>query len=228
MAVVKAAKKSSAKKSAVKKDLSKTYDEFKTFEGQQYQGMTVGRSHKWHYDTGDWKETKITPDLWEISYAVTKRRAGHAPEGSGVPVGTEYHWYILAHQNVRKLNANDYTTAMTGLKYKLAHKRADKNKWSATAKTQRKRLIKLMQELIAQLEKDPVPLEIEYDGITYKGEAVPINQTCHDGVCDELDITLNDENLGIIKCTKGGWKMDTQSDQKFVDAIGEEIFYWYE
>jgi hypothetical protein len=224
----KTAKKSSAKKSTVKKDLSKTYDEFKTFEGQQYQGMTVGRSHKWHYDEGDWKETKITPDLWEISYAVTKRRAGRAPEGSGVPVGTEYHWYILAHQNVRKLNANDYSTAMTGLKYKLAHKRADKDKWSATAKTQRKRLIKLMQELIAQLEKDPVPLEIEYDGKTYKGEAIPVNQTCHDGVCDELDITLNDENLGIIKCTKGGWKMDTQTDQKFVDAIGEEIFYWYE
>ena len=29
---------------------------------------------------------------------VTKRRAGHAPEGSGVPVGTEYHWYIVAHR----------------------------------------------------------------------------------------------------------------------------------
>src|SRR5436305_4873752 len=189
-----AVKKSSPKKSQPKEDLSKTYNEFKTFEGQQYTGMMVGRSHKWHYDQGDWKETKITPDLWEISYAVTKRRAGHAPEGSGVPVGTEYHWYILAHQNVRKLNANDYTTAMTGLKYKLAHKRADKDKWSATAKTQRKRLIKLMQELIAQLEKDPVPLEIEYNGQTYKGEAVPVNQTCHDGICDELDITLNDEN----------------------------------
>lgn len=224
----KTAKKSAAKKTLRKKDISKTYNEFKTFEGQQYTGMMVGRSHKWHYDKGDWKETKITPDLWEISYAVTKRRAGHAPEGSGVPVGTEYHWYILAHQNVRKLNANDYSTAMTGLKYKLAHKRADKDKWSATAKTQRKRLIKLMQELIAQLEKDPVPLEIEFDGKTYKGEAIPVNQTCHDGVCDELDITLNDENLGIIKCTKGGWKMDTQKDQKFVDAIGEEIFYWYE
>jgi hypothetical protein len=61
--MTKAAKKSSAKKSAVKKDLSKSYDEFKTFEGQQYQGMKVGRSHKWHYDKGDWKETKITPDL---------------------------------------------------------------------------------------------------------------------------------------------------------------------
>jgi hypothetical protein len=210
------------------KDLSKTYNEFKEFEGQHYTGMRVGRSHKWNYDQGVWKETKITPDLWEISYAVTKRRAGHAPEGSGVPVGTEYHWYILAHQNVRKLNANDYTTSMTGLKYKLAHKRADKDKWSASAKAQRKRLVKLLQELIAQLEQEPVPLEIEYDGKVFKGEAMPISQTCHDGVCDELDITLNDENLGIIKCTKGGWKMDTVKDQKFIDAIGEEIFYWYE
>src|SRR5256885_11079440 len=158
-------------------DAAVSYDEFKTYEGAQYTGMRVGRSHKWYYDKGEWKETKITPDLWEISYAVTKRRAGKAPEGSGVPVGTEYHWYILAHQNVKKLNANDYTTALTGLKYKLAHKRYDKDKWSATAKTQRKRLIKLMQELIAQLEKDPVPLEIEYDGKTYKGEAIPVTQT---------------------------------------------------
>lgn len=216
------------KKKEAKKDLSKTYNEFKEFEGKHYTGMRVGRSHKWYYDKGEWKETKITPDLWEISYAVTKRRAGHAPEGSGVPVGTEYHWYILAHQNVRKLNADDYTTSMTGLKFKLAHKRADKEKWSATAKTQRKRLVKLLQEMIAQLEKDPVPLQIDYDGKAYTGEAIPVNQTCHDGVCDELDVTLNDQNLGIIKCTKGGWKMDTIKDQKFVDAIGEEIFYWYE
>lgn len=154
--------------------MSKTYNEFKTFERQQYTGMKVGRSHKWHYDKGEWKETKITPDLWEVSYAVTKRRAGRAPEGSGVPVGTEFHWYILSHQKVKKLNANDYSTAMTGLKFKLAHKRADKDKWSATAKTQRKRLVKLMQELIAQLEKDPLPLEIEHAGTTYKGEAIPL------------------------------------------------------
>lgn len=107
----KAAKKAQPKKAQPKKDLTKTYNKFKTFEGRQYTGMTVGRSHKWHYD---------------------------------------------------------------------------------------------------------------------KGEAVPVNQTCHDGVCDELDITLNDQNLGIIKYTKSGWKMDTQTDQDFVDAIGEEIFYWYE
>src|SRR5688572_23371631 len=56
-----------------------SYDEFKDFEGRKYTGMKIGRSHKWYYDPGEWKEKKITPDLWQISYAVTKRRAGKAP-----------------------------------------------------------------------------------------------------------------------------------------------------
>lgn len=85
---------------------------------------------------------------------------GKAPEGSGVPVGTEHHWYILSHQNVKKINANDYTTVMSGLKYKLAHKGAGKDKWIATAKAQRKHLITFLQEFIAQLEKGPVPLQM--------------------------------------------------------------------
>jgi hypothetical protein len=144
------------KKNETKKDFSKTYNEFKEFEGKQYTGMKVGRSHKWYYDKGEWKEKKITPDKWEFTYAVNKRRAGHAPEGSGVPVGTEYHWYILAHQNVRKLDANNYTTSMTGLKYKLAHKRAEKEKWNSSDNAQRKRLIQIFEGLIAQLKREMV------------------------------------------------------------------------
>src|SRR5207249_9022816 len=96
------------KQQEAQKDLAATYNECKQFEGRRYTGMKIGHTHKWYYDEGEWKEKKITPDEWEFSYAVTKRRAGKAPAGSGVPVGTEYHWYILAHQNVRKLNANDY------------------------------------------------------------------------------------------------------------------------
>ena len=137
-----------------KSALAVSYNEFKEYEGQRYTGMKIGRSHKWHYDPGDWKETKITPDLWQIGYAVTKRRAGRAPEGSGVPVGTEYHWYVLAHQNVAKLSANDYTTSLTGLKFKIAHKRAGSEKWSATPRTQRKRMIKFLEGVIADLKKD--------------------------------------------------------------------------
>lgn len=131
-----------------------SYNQFKEFHGQKYTGVKIGRGHSWHYDQGDWKEKKITPDLWEFHYNVNKHRAGHAPEGSGVPVDTEYHWYILAHQNVRKLDANTYSTAMRGYKYKLAHKRADKEKWSTNYAGQRKRLKKLLQSVIEQIEKE--------------------------------------------------------------------------
>ncbi len=149
------AKPSSTKQSTKegKSDLAVSYNEFKEHEGQRYTGMKIGRSHKWRYDRGEWKETKITPDLWQIGYAVTKRRAGRAPEGSGVPVGTEYHWYVLAHQNVAKQTANDYTTSLTGLKFKIAHKRAGSEKWSATPRTQRKRMIAFLRSVLADLEK---------------------------------------------------------------------------
>src|SRR3954466_5655779 len=153
------AKKSSStrpRREGGKTEAAVSYDEFKEYEGRKYTGMKIGRSHKWNYDPGVWKETKMTPDLWQISYAVTKRRAGRAPEGSGVPVGTAYHWYVLAHQNVTKLNANDYTTSLAGLKFKIAHKRAGSEKWSATPMTQRKRMIKFLQGVIADLEEQNV------------------------------------------------------------------------
>lgn len=141
------------KRNHIPKDISKSYNELKEFDGKKYTGMKVGGRHKWYYDKGEWEEKKIAPDKWEFSYAVTKKRAWYAPEGSGVPVGTEYHWYILADQNVRKLDANNYTTIMTGLKYKLAHKRVQKGKWNITDSVQTERLIQLLQELILQLKK---------------------------------------------------------------------------
>jgi hypothetical protein len=213
---------------AARKNLTASYNKFKTFGSQQYTGMQIGRSHKWHYDKGEWKETKITPDLWEISYAVTKRRAGKAPEGSGVPVGTAYHWYIMAHQDVRKLNANDYLTSMSGLKYKLSHKRADKDKWNVSAKTQRKHLIEFLKGMIVQLEQTPIPIEFEYNGKLYKGEGFPISQSCSAGVCREIDITLNDEHIGIIHCAKSGWKMNEVKDKHLIELIGNQIALWYE
>ena len=139
---------------ALNDDIAATYDAFKEFEGRRYTGMRVGRGHKWNYDPGVWTEKKVTPDQWEIHYAVTKRRVGKAPEGSGVPVGTGYHWYVLAHQNVTKLNANEYTTALTGMKFKLAHKRADKGTWSASVQAQRRHLIKILRQVSEDLERE--------------------------------------------------------------------------
>jgi hypothetical protein len=133
---------------------SSAYEEYKEFNGRKYTGMKVGGSHKWYYDKGIWNEKKITPDKWELTYAVNKKRAWDAPEGSGVPVGTEYHWYILAHQNVRKLDANNYATSMSGTKYKLAHKRAGKLDWNTNDNQQRKQLIQILEDSIVELKSE--------------------------------------------------------------------------
>lgn len=151
-----------------------SYDQWKEFQGKRYTGMKVGRKHHWKYDPGDWIEKKVTPDKWEISYAVVKRRAGRAPEGSGAPVGTAYRWYILANQIVTKLDANSYQTEMLGVKYKLAHKRADKESWSSSEKAQRKALVKVLREMIADLER------AEADG-----NAAAMPEALADGHADE-------------------------------------------
>lgn len=209
------------------------YNAFKEFGGRVYTGMQVGRSHKWNYDKGIWQERKATPDQWDLTYSVTKRRAGKAPEGSGVPVGTGYHWFILSHQFVHKLNANDYSTAMTGIKFKIAHKRADKNKWNLSEAAKRKLLIKMLKAFITSLETEPektevIPLNFVFQSKKYQGRAVPLLTTCSDGSCRDLDITLNEQHFGIIRCTKNGWRMADVKPQKLVNTIGEQIALWYE
>ncbi|KIW80269.1 hypothetical protein Z517_06884 [Fonsecaea pedrosoi CBS 271.37] len=123
------------------------FNALKSFHGQIYTGMAIGGSHTWNYDQGVWKETKVEPDLWKIDYETTKRRARNAPKGSGAPVGTEYHWLIVAHQHVKKTDANTYTTHLVGSKYKLAHKNANATSWSVpTVKAQREREIELLED----------------------------------------------------------------------------------
>jgi len=45
---------------------------------------------------------------------------------------------------------------MTGLKYKLAHKRVGIKRWSSTENAQREQLIKILEEYIAQLKREMV------------------------------------------------------------------------
>lgn len=106
------------------------YDDLKEFDGETYSGMAVGGEHVWIYPNGLWRETKVSPNRWEFTFASLKEREQSAPIGSGVPPGTRYHWYILAHQRVRKIDADTYHTFMEGTKIKLAHRRPHWTKWS--------------------------------------------------------------------------------------------------
>jgi hypothetical protein len=140
------------------------YDRLKQHQGKGYSGMRVGRSHKWYYDQGEWRERKLSPDEWEISYQTTKRRAARAPEESGAPIGTEYNWLIVSHQRVDKCDANSYVTCMEGKKFKVAHKRASNGAWNVSEKAQRKKVIEYLKQMIQELEEadasDPLPYSV--------------------------------------------------------------------
>ncbi|MGZ3919459.1 MAG: hypothetical protein ACXVNM_02860 [Bacteroidia bacterium] len=85
-----------------------------------------------------------------------------------------------------------------------------------------------MRQKNNQNKKDPVPLSINYKGNTLKGEAIPLSTSCAEGVCFELDVTLNNDHLGTIYCGSDmHWIMKNMADQDLVNKIGEEIQLWY-
>lgn len=131
------------------------FDDLKAFNGKAYSGMQVGKSHHWKYPDGTWDETKVAPDKWHFRFSSIKRRREDAPEGSGVPVNTEYHWYITADQVVRKVSANEYQTMMEGLKTKIGHKRPYWKRFSYDYSGQqgyKQRLLDLLKESVKRLE----------------------------------------------------------------------------
>jgi len=133
------------------------FNDIKQFNGQKYTGVSVGSGHHWQYPDGDWEETKISPDKWTFQFSSIKRRREAAPEGSGVPEGTLYHWYILADQVVKKISANEYQTMMTGLKTKLGHKRPYWKGFSYTYNGQqsyKQKLLSALKETVQRLENE--------------------------------------------------------------------------
>lgn len=134
-----------------------SFDDIKTFNGQKYTGMTVGGVHRWNYPNGLWEETKIAPDLWKIEFSSIKCRKVPAPEGSGVPLRTMYHWFIMSDQRVLKVSADEYETLMTGLKVKVGHKRPYWKKWSYLYNGQpsyRQKLIEILRNTLERLEAE--------------------------------------------------------------------------
>jgi hypothetical protein len=89
-----------------------------------------------------------------------KRRTRSAPEGSGAPVGTGYHWFILAHQRVRKRDRDTYETVMEGVKFKVAHRRPHWRRWSTEYpdhEPEREILIRILEEQLRKLRSGTAP-----------------------------------------------------------------------
>jgi len=139
------------------------FDDLKTHNNQVYSGMVVNSSHSWDYRNAIWEETKISVDKWKIKLSATKHRNTNAPEGSGVPTQTDYHWLILADQIVTKTTANEYKTLMQGIKLKVGHKRPYWKGFSYTYPEQqspRQKVISFLRETILELEKQEAAISI--------------------------------------------------------------------
>jgi hypothetical protein len=133
------------------------FDDLKVFNSQKYTGMIVGGEHHWMYPNGLWDEKKTAPERWEFTFTSLKRRCVPAPDGSGAPNGTSYHWYILADQKVTKISKDEYETMMQGLKFKIGHKRPYWRGFSYTYKDQksyRQRLIEILRDTLLKLEQE--------------------------------------------------------------------------
>jgi hypothetical protein len=116
--------------------------------------MSIGGEHVWEYPDGLWQERKVAPDRWIFTFSSLKKRARSAPEGSGAPVGTGYHWFILAHQVVRKRDKDTYETSMEGVKFKIAHRRPHWRAWSTAYpdhEPEREILIRILEEELRAL-----------------------------------------------------------------------------
>ncbi len=185
------------------------FDDMKSFNGQNYTGMHVGLSHHWNYPNGEWEETKVAPDVWKIRFTSLKSRKTPAPEGSGVPLKTSYHWYIMADQMVTKTTKDDYQTMMEGLKFKIGHKRAYWKNWSYGYEgqpTYRQRLIGILQSALQQLileeayenpassvlsltQPPPSPLNIS--------QANPLNPLNPNLSIEDINFHFNLQRLGL-------------------------------
>jgi hypothetical protein len=133
------------------------YDALKEYNGQSYTGMEIGSSHEWNYNNGIWRETKITPDKWTIQFQSLKTRTHSAPDNTGAKLGAQYHWYIIADQKVKKLDANSYDTQMNGVKFKVGHREPNWKHWSyqySGQQTYKQQIISILEQILKELKQD--------------------------------------------------------------------------
>jgi hypothetical protein len=144
-----------------------SYDDEKSYGSAKYHGMKVGGIHRWTYPDGKWQERKVAPDRWEVGFTSLKRRDRRAPEGSGAEVGSGYHWLIVAHQWVDKLDANTYATRLEGTKYLVAFRKADWPVWNTQFRNAKRhakeRTLAALRDLVRRIEEGGDSLEEPVD-----------------------------------------------------------------
>ena len=73
-----------------------------------------------------------------------------------------------------------------------------------------------------------IHLKIDYKGSEHHCEIDPVEATLKDGVPWIFSISLDGKFLGIMECTKEGWRMDRKVEPDLVETLGYYIHTHYE
>lgn len=71
-------------------------------------------------------------------------------------------------------------------------------------------------------------LDFEYKGVHYNGYAKPLPPSCREEVCFEQQIYLNGQDRGMLHRERNQWHMEGETDQEFINTLGELVTLWYE
>lgn len=74
------------------------------------------------------------------------------------------------------------------------------------------------------------PVEFDFDGIHYSGEAVPLGRENAEGMPQKFNILLNKKIYFHVEYTPEGWKALEEGilPQYLAEAVGNFIFDYYE
>ncbi len=142
------------RKTARKKVKNSKAISLQELEGTPYAG--IPHNTKWNFGKAAWNESKRNAKAWDFTFETIAIKPFEAD--LTVPIGTELHSYILAHQKIIKVRKNTYKVKLEGVKIKLAHKIAGEN-WSSTKTARNNQIASILNTMVAhtQLEHGRAP-----------------------------------------------------------------------
>lgn len=134
-------------KAGNRKKRKKEVSLFQEVEGLPYTG--VPNQLEWTVQKGDWIEKPRNEKTWDVlaEFALTKSFESE----NELPVGSEYHTYIVAQQTLIKSRKNTWKIKLEGKKVKLGQKISG-SALKGNAESRRKDMIKFLKELLSELE----------------------------------------------------------------------------
>ena len=70
------------------------------------------------------------------------------------------------------------------------------------------------------METTTIPIEFDFNGKHYDGQAIPSTQSYEDGSAKSFQVTLNNDFFGSLSIDHGKWIAGNGADPELVASVG--------